>query len=391
MRHRKLIIIAALLYCFGMCNIAGAVRIKDMAAIKGVRTNQLIGYGLVVGLEGTGDKAGTSFTIQSLVNMMEQMGIHVEQGSVSVKNVAAVMVTSDMPPFARIGNKLDVSVASIGDAKSLLGGTLLLTPLRGVDGKVYALAQGALAVGGYSVGGDAGGGVAKNHPTAARIAAGATIEKEIAMAVQGKDRLTIALNQPDFTTSKRMADVINSTFQANIAFAIDSGTLEVNITDSLQGDMVSLIAKLEKLEVTPDTTAKVVVNEKTGTVVIGQDVRITTVAIAHGNLQITIKEQANVYPTAPFSPPAPDGSKTAQTDLSAGGVVVAPGSQTVVAAQTDVSVQEEKNNLIVLPAGTTITELVRALNAIGVTPRDLVTIFQSLRAAGALQAELEII
>ena len=369
---------------------APAVRIKDLSSIKGIRHNQLIGYGLVVGLDGTGDKAGTDFTVQSLVNMVEQMGIHVDKNDVTVKNVAAVMVTANIPPFSRIGNKIDVLISSVGDAKSLQGGTLLLTPLRGVDRKVYALAQGPISVGGFAAGGAAGGGVTKNHPTVGRISRGATIEREIRVSMQDKQNLIITLNNPDFTTAVRTCNAINEKFGRALAATTDSGTLKLNIPEDFQDRVVQMIAIVENLEVTPDIVAKVILNEKTGTVVIGENVRISTVAVAHGNLSIQIKERTTVTQPLPFAPSPPAGTDAAQFELEKG-PVVAPGGQTVVSPDTDVTVEEEKNRLLIVPSGSTIGELVRALNAIGVSPRDLITIFQTIKAAGALQAELEII
>jgi flagellar P-ring protein precursor FlgI len=369
---------------------AFAARIKDVASIKGIRNNQLVGYGLVVGLNGTGDKAGTGFTVQSLANMIERLGIHVDQSSISVKNVAAVVLTASVPPFAKIGNKIDVSISSIGDAKSLQGGTLLLTQLRGVDRKIYALAQGPVSVGGFAAGGAGGGGVTKNHPTVGRISRGATIEREIPVPVQGKEKLIIALSNPDFTTAVRVRDAVNTRFGRLLASTIDSGTIKMEIPVDFRERVVEMVATLENLEVMPDMVAKVILNEKTGTVVVGENVRISTVAVAHGNLSIMIKEHTLVSQPAPFAPGPPAGTGTEQFQAE-NGVVMGPGGQTVVAPDTDVTVDEEKNRLLLLPRGSTIGELVRALNAIGVTPRDLITIFQSIKAAGALHAELELI
>jgi flagellar P-ring protein precursor FlgI len=388
--RRSEITFLAIVLLIGFSAEASAVRIKDLAAIKGIRHNQLIGYGLVVGLDGSGDKQGTTFTVQSLVNMIERMGIHVDENDVTIKNVAAVMVTAKIPPFARIGNKIDVVVSSIGDAKSLQGGTLLLTPLRGVDRKVYALAQGPISVGGFSAGGAAGGGVTKNHPTVGRISRGATIEREIRVSMQDKEELTITLNNPDFTTAIRVCNAINEKLGRVLASTTDSGTLKLRIPENFRDRVVRMVATIENLEVTPDTVARVVLNEKTGTVVIGENVRISTVAVAHGNLSIQIKESAIVSQPLPFAPAPPEGTTTEQFQLE-DGAVVAPGGQTVVSPDSELAVQEEKNRLLLVPSGTTIGELVRALNAIGVTPRDLITIFQSIKAAGALQAELEII
>ena len=348
---------------------AQAARIKDLASIKGIRTNQLSGYGLVVGLDGTGDKSGTDFTIQSLVNMLERMGINVDKKDVRVKNVAAVVVTAKLPPFARIGSKMDVVVSSIGDATSLVGGTLLFTPLRGADEKVYALAQGPISVGGVGAGGASGSSVTKNHLLAARIAGGATIEREVAFSLNGKKDLTLTLLNPDFTTALRVSETINAAMGEAVSKALDSGTLKLNIPETYREDISRFLANVEGLEVDPDTVAKIVVNEKTGTVVIGQNVRISTVAVSHGNLSITINETQTVSQPRPFT----------------------ETGRTVVTPESDIEVRESDNQLMVVDGGATIGELVRALNAIGVTPRDLISIFQSIKAAGALQAELEII
>ena len=387
-RFRFSLLIIFIVNIFLTSTVIGA-RIKDIASIKGIRTNQLFGYGLVIGLDGSGDKGGTNFTIQGLVNMLEQMGVHVSAQDVKVSNVAAVMVSATLPPFARIGKKIDVIISSIGDAKSLQGGTLLLTPLKGVDGKIYALAQGPLSVGGFSAGGAAGGGVTKNHPTVGRISGGATVEREIPLSFKNKRELIIILNNPDFITAARATNAINSRFGSGLAKPIDSGTLKITIPYHFQDKVVNLLAKLEDLEVIPDSVAKVIVNEKTGTVVIGENVRILTVAVAHGNLSIQIKEEKEVSQPLPFAPSPPaEGSTPTQVD---GGVVVAPGGSTVVTPESEVSVEEERKRLLLVPKGNTIGELVRALNAIGVTPRDLITILLAMKAAGSLQAELEII
>ncbi|CAN2046996.1 flagellar P-ring protein [Candidatus Magnetomoraceae bacterium gMMP-1] len=367
---------------------ASAIRLKDVSSIKGVRSNQLIGYGLVVGLNGTGDKTGTEFTVQSLVNMMERMGIHVNKDDVTMKNVAAVMITADLRPFARIGHKIDIVVSSIGDCKSLQGGTLILTPLRGVDRKVYALAQGPVSVGGFTIGGAAGGGVTKNHPTVARITRGATIEREIAVPMQGKSQLTLVLDNPDFTTAIRVRNAINEKFGQILADTVDSGTINIKLPENFRNKVVQMIAAIENLQIVPDAVAKVILNEKTGTVVIGENVRISTVAVAHGNLSIQITEKVDVSQPLPFSPTGEGGTVQFKPE---DGPVMAPGGQTVVAPSSDVYANEEDNKLLLVRSGTTIGELVRALNAIGVTPRDLITILLSIKAAGALHAELEII
>ena len=387
-RFRFLFLIVVIFNIFFTSAVFGA-RIKDIVSIKGIRPNQLFGYGLVIGLDGSGDKAGTNFTIQSLANMLEKMGIHVNAQDVKVKNVAAVMVNATLPPFARIGKKIDVIVSSIGDAKTLQGGTLLLTHLKGVDGKIYALAQGPISVGGFRIGGAAGGGVGKNHPTVGRISGGATVEREIPLSLKDRTELTILLNNPDFITAIRVANSINSEMGENIAKPIDSGTITIRIPDSFQDSVVPLLARVEDLEVIPDSLAKVIVNERTGTIVIGENVRVLTVAVAHGNLSIQIKETKQVSQPLPFAPRPPrEGATPTQME---GGVVVAPGGSTVVTPETDVSVVEEKNRLLLVPKGRTIGDLVRALNAIGVTPRDLITILQAMKVAGALQGKLEII
>jgi len=368
-------------------SIVMSARIKDISTIKSIRSNQLFGYGLVIGLNGSGDKGGTTFTINGLVNMLDRMGIHVSANDVKVKNVAAVMVSASLPPFARIGKKIDVTLSSIGDAKSLEGGTLLLTPLKGVDNKVYALAQGAMSVGGFSVGGAAGGGTTKNHPTAGIITGGATVEREIPLSLKNKTELTIILNNQDFNTASRVAKAINSKFNDDLAKPVDSGTLKIKIPESFQNRIVNLIASLQNLEVVPDSVAMIIINERTGTVVIGENVRISEVAVAHGNLTIQIKETKQVSKPLPF---APESGGAAPVEMD-GGVIVSPGGSTVVTPETDVTVSEENNRLVLVPHGKTIRELVSGLNAIGVTPRDLITILEAMKSAGALQAELKII
>ncbi|MEA2060990.1 MAG: flagellar basal body P-ring protein FlgI [Thermodesulfobacteriota bacterium] len=364
----KFVFYGFLVICLFCIDPAWGARIKDLAAIKGIRTNQLTGYGLIVGLDGTGDKAGTDFTTQALANMMERMGIHVDKNSLSVKNVAAVMLTANIPPFARIGNKIDIMASSIGDAKSLMGGTLLLTPLKGVDGKVYALGQGPVTIGGMGAGG-AGGTTQKNHLQVARIANGATIEREIPFRLDGKEFLTLSLFNPDFTTAKRVSDTINASIGEGIAEAVDSSALRLKIPENMrEADVAEFIADIETLSVVPDTRAKIVVNEKTGTVVIGENVTISTVAVAHGNLTVTIKKSSDVVQPQPLA-----------------------GGETVVTPENEITMEEEDVKVMPLPGSSTIGELVKGLNAIGVSPRDLISILQSIKASGALQAELEII
>ncbi len=357
-----------MIFLASMCavpSVALSVRIKDIVSIQGVRPNQLFGYGLVIGLNGSGDKSGTEFTLQGLANMLEYTGIRVNPGDMKVKNVAAV----------------------IGDAKSLEGGTLLLTSLKGVDNNVYALAQGPLSVGGYSVGGAAGGGVQKNHPTVGSIPGGATVEREIPVQLSSKNALTMLLNEPDFNTASTIAGVINDHFGDGSIAAIDSGTLEFKVPLTYRNRVVELIAQMGQLQVSTDSKAKIVVNARTGTVVIGENVRISRVAVAHGNLSIQIEENWNVSQPLPFAPSGLGGS----AEQLGHGVVVSPGGDTVVTPNSVVNVSEDDNRLMMVNGGNTIEQLVKALNAIGVTPRDLITILQAMQAAGALQAELEII
>lgn len=369
----KLLILFPAILIFSLhiidCPTVSGARIKDITSIKGVRTNQLVGYGLVVGLNGTGDGSGTRFTTQSLVNMMERLGIHSLSDQIKVSNVAGVVVTADLPPFSRKGNKIDILVSSIGDAKSLQGGTLLMTPLKGADNNVYALAQGALLVGGFSTSGAAGGGVQKNHPTVARLPGGATIEREIPFDFNKMDNLTLALKRPDFTTSQRVSKAINQNFGFMLASSLDAGTVKVKVPESYKTGLVDLVASLEQLEIIPDNEAKVILSERTGTVIMGENVRISSVAIAHGNLSVQIKEKKEISQPAPFSE-----------------------GETMVTPDSNVDVTEEDNKLILIEThGTDLAAVVRALNAIGVSPRDLITVFQAIKAAGALQATLEII
>lgn len=391
-----------LLAVLALASPGWSARLKDIASFKGIRSNQLVGYGLVVGLNGTGDSSNNvDFAIRSTLNMLERMGVHVERerfSNIKLKNVAAVMVTANLPPFALLGNKIDVLISSIGDAKSLQGGTLLLTPMKGVDNEVYALAQGAVAVGGYVASGQAGGGVTKNHPTVATISRGANIEREVPLRLEDKKELFLALFNSDFTTAEKVKEIINRFAGAALALSVDSGTIRVAIPERYQSNPAEWIAAIEKLEVTPDAVAKVILNERTGTIVMGENVRISTVAVAHGNLSIQIKENYNVSQPLPFAPGALPGASgrgvTPGGVQAAGGIkgpIVAPGGATVVTPDSDVSIKEEGSKVMVVPQGANLGELVQSLNAIGVTPRDLISILQTIKAAGALQADLEII
>lgn len=346
---------------------AEAVRIKDIASFAGVRSNQLVGYGLVVGLSGTGDKKKSQFTIQSMVNMLEKMGVAVNPNTLQPKNIAAVMVTAKMPVSAVPGSRLDVTVSSLGDASSLLGGVLLMTPLKGIDGKVYALAQGPMVLGGMSVEGQAAS-AQKNIPTVGAIPNGATVERAVPFKFNNQAEMTLHMNNPDFSTTMDVVNKINQTMGQEYARADDIATVKLAIPQEFRGNLVPLMASIENLEVTPQGKAKVVVDEKTGTVVLGRNVRLSKVAVAHGSLQIVVREGQDVsQPTAPFG-----------------------GGETVTTPTTDIGVKEE-NRRLTLMEGATLQELVDGLNAIGATPRDLISILRTLKSAGALHAELEVI
>jgi len=349
-------------------------RVKDVARIVGVRENELYGYGVVIGLNGTGDRRQASaFTAQSLLNLLQRQGINLPpavRGTVDTRNMAAVMVTARLPAFARAGTTLDVTVSSIGDATSLLGGTLLPTPLQAADGQVYAVASGALSIGGgFSVTAPGTGeSVQKNHPTVGRIVGGGIVEREVAYAPPA-DRLTLALIHPDFTTAARLAQTLNAAFGRPLARARDAATVAVDVPGPEQARLVEFVARLEQLTLPTDAPAKVVVNERTGTVIMGSHVRISTVAVSHGNLSIQIKSEFQVSQPGPFAP---------------------RGAQTVVVPRTDTSVREGVAPLVVVPGGASIGDVVAGLNAIGATPRDLIAILQAIKRAGALPAELEL-
>lgn len=367
---------------------ADAARIKDIADFSGVRDNQLIGYGLVVGLAGTGDDVKNGFTKETLANMLSRQGLYMKDKNIKADNAASVMVTASMPPFAKVGTKIDVTVSSIGDADSLLGGTLLMTPLKGVDGEVYAVAQGAINLGGFTAGGG-NASAAKNHPAVGRIANGAFIERELTYDLDKRRVLTIQLQQPDFTTAKRLADAVDSALDGVDVRQVDGRTVTVALLPGSGESVIDILPRIENLDVPVDGPAVVVMNEKTGTVVMGENVRISTVAVSHGNLSIQIREDYNVSQPLPFAPASAPGTRPVKDRKT--GVIVAPGGQTVVTSEKTVGVTEEKRQLMVVPNGVTIQEVVKALNAIGVTPRDLITILQTIKAAGALQAELKVI
>ena len=345
-----------------------AVRLKDIIDIEGVRGNYLIGYGLVVGLKQTGDGAQTQFTVQSVVNMLQKFGINVPKNQVRLKNVAAVLVTAYLPPYVKPGQKIDVTVSTLGDAKSLQGGTLLMTPLKGPDGKVYAIAQGPVSIGGFAAGGAAGA-VQVNHPTVGKIPGGAIVERPVPMEnLNNMPKILLSLKEGDFNTVTEIANLINLYLNGKYAYPRDLRTIVLNIPDKYKGRVIELIAEIGELEVVPDVPARVVIDERTGTVVIGENVRISKVAIAHGNLSVQIKEAPLAAQPYPFSP-----------------------GETVVVPRTEVQVEEQKAKVVVLEEGATLGELVRALNAVGATARDLIAILQAIKAAGALHAELIII
>ncbi len=344
-----------------------AERIKDIASFEGMRDNQLVGFGLVAGLAGVGDTGNQ--TIDVMVNMLKRMGATVPASDIKTKDVAAVIITASLPPFPKPGMKLDALVSAIGDAKSLQGGTLLLAPLKGPDGKVYALAQGAVSVGGF-IGGGGGTSVQKNHTTAGRVPSGVTIENEPPFTLGSGNEIRLFLQRPDFTTATEVARKINEALgDETIATALDPTTVKIMIPKQYQGNLVKLISLVESLDVTVDMPALVVINERTGTVTIGENVRISPVAIAHGNLTIEIKTEYYVSQPPPHAPSS---------------------AQTVVVPTKTVNVKEQNASLVQM-SGATLGEVVRGLNALGVTPRDLVSILQALKAAGALQAEMEII
>ncbi len=363
----KILAVTMILLISALEAVFPSARVKDITTLKGVRENQLIGYGLVVGLQGTGDGSSSQFTIQSLATMLNNLGVGIDPSTLNVKNVAGVIITAYLPPFARMGTKVDLLVSSLGDAKSLQGGTLLLTPLKGADGQVYAVGQGPITVGGFST--EAGGASSsKNHPTVGKVPGGATIERELNFDFSLVEELVYSLNNPDFTTAQRIVGAVNNQLRGQFASARDSGTVEVRIPEKFRGRIVQLVSEVESIKISPDVMAKVVVNERTGTVVVGQDVRISTVAIAHGSLTIAIQPNLEVSQPEAFSE-----------------------GETTVTENPTIDVKEGENKLAIIPSGASIGDLVKALNALGVTPRDLIAVFQAIQAAGALQAELEII
>ncbi|CBS87064.1 flagellar basal body P-ring protein FlgI [Azospirillum lipoferum] len=372
LRRRAVLVVLTALLAFGVQAapaFAASARIKDIVDVEGVRDNMLIGYGLVVGLNGSGDSLNNSpFTEQSLTGMLERMGVNTRGTNLRTKNVAAVMVTATLGAYAAQGTRIDVTVSAMGDAKSLLGGTLLVTPMIGADGEVYAVAQGPIAVSGFTAQGQ-GASVTRGVPTSGRISSGAIVEREIQFSLAELPVLRLSLRNPDFTTAQRVATAINIQLRGNRAQATDPSSVLINVPETRRGDVVGLVTEIEQLRITPDQVARVVVDEKSGVIVMGENVRISTVAIAQGNLTIRITETPQVSQPGPFSQ-----------------------GQTAVVPRTDIQVDEQSNNrLAVMNAGVTLQELVQSLNALGVGPRDMIAILQSIKAAGALQAEIEVI
>ncbi len=348
---------------------AQALRIKEVAAVQGVRANQLVGYGLVVGLDGTGDQTTqTPFTAQSIASMLQQMGVTIPPGTnMQLKNVAAVMVTAQLPAFAQPGQAIDINVSSMGNAKSLRGGTLIATPLKGADGQIYALAQGNLIVGGAGAA-QGGSKVQINHLSAGRIPGGATVERSVATPLHQGDYIQLDLNAADFNTARQVAGAINRAKGEGVAEAMDGRVVRVRVPTA-PGERVAFLADIESLPIeTATPAAKVVLNARTGSIVMNQAVTLAPAAVAHGNLSVSISSTPVVSQPGPLS-----------------------GGQTVVAEQADIQIRQDGGSLINVPAGTQLTDVVKALNALGATPMDLLAILQAMKAAGALQAELEVI
>ncbi|BDU68914.1 flagellar P-ring protein [Geothrix oryzae] len=342
-------------------------RLRDVARLQGVRGNQLLGYGVVVGLDGTGDKDQTKFTVQSLTNLLSRQGLTINPTTVKVKNIAAVMVTAELPPFARTGSRIDVTVSSTGDAKSLAGGILLMTALQGPDSQTYAVAQGPLLVGGFSAAAG-GASVTKNHPTVGRVPEGALIEREVGGNFNARNSLRYSLMEEDFTTAIRVVHSINEELGEKVAQPLDARTVDVQIPKEYQGRAVELVARLENLSVQLQPRARVVVNERTGTVILGSEVRIGAVSIVQGGLSIMVSSTPLVSQPAPFSQ-----------------------GKTVTATKKDVAAVEEKPKTLNVEPGVSVGKLAEMLNSMGVSPRDMVAILQAIKEAGALQAELRVL
>jgi flagellar P-ring protein precursor FlgI len=370
-RHTLFLLAGAILVLILQMQPAHAERIKDLATVAGVRQNQLVGYGLVVGLDGTGDQTTQApFTTQSLINMLERLGVTVPAGtSLQLKNVAAVVVHTDLPAFAKAGQTIDITVSSIANAKSLRGGTLLITPLKGLDGQVYAMAQGNLAVGGLGTTGTDGSRISINVPSVGRIPNGATVEREVATVIGDAELITLNLHRPDFTTSNRLAETINGLLGAGAAEARDPMSVQVR-APATQSARIALVSTIENLEFTPgEAAARVIINSRTGTVVINARVHVSPAAVSHGSLIVSITEDFNVSQPQPFS----------------------ENGETVVTPQSNISVTQGDNRMFLFRPGVELNDIVQAVNQVGAAPGDLVAILEALREAGALQAELIVI
>jgi flagellar P-ring protein precursor FlgI len=372
LKRLKIALLTALVAAFSFLSAAQAdvsIRIKDIVEFEGVRDNMLVGYGLVVGLNGTGDSLSNSpFTQQSIIGMLERLGVNVRDESLNTKNIAAVMVTATLPPFTNQGSHIDVNVSTMGDAKSLQGGTLLVTPLLGADGQVYAVSQGPVSVAGFSAKGDAGS-VTQNIPTTGRISSGAIVEREIPFELAAMGMTRLALRNPDFTTARRIAIAINDHFRFDAATAQNPASVEIKMPPGYAAGMVSLLTDIEQLKVQPDQMARVVIDERSGVIIMGKDVRISTVALAQGNLTIRISETPQASQPAAF----------------------AQQGETVVVPRSDIEVDTGSDKKItVLSEGISLQDLVASLNALGVGPRDIITILQSIKSAGALQADIQV-
>jgi flagellar P-ring protein precursor FlgI len=369
MNGKKYIPILALLLMAGLPGTAAAAsRIKDIAEFEGVRDNQLNGLGLLVGLNGTGDRSQTFFSTQMIANMLERSGITINPERVRVKNIAAVMVRAKLPPFVRQGSRIDVDVASIGDAQSIQGGLLISTPLRGADGQVYAVADGQVVLGGFNAGGG-NSRVQLNHPTSGSIPNGGLIERKVDVDYANKKQLNLVLHEYDFTTASRAAKAINESMGTSVAGAIDGRTIAINVPEGYENNIVDYMAKVENATMDVDNRAKVIVNEKTGTIVMGNDVRISEVSIIHGSLTLKVETIFDVSQPNPFS----------------------KGGETVIVPEQTITAEEEKGRTATLREGASVKEVVDALNKIGAGPRDIIAILKAIKAHGALQAEIEII
>ena len=367
MRKQLTAFLAAVLIVVNPVGAGAASRIKDLASFEGVRQNQLIGYGLVVGLNGSGDTLNNiPFTKQSLTAMLERLGVNIRGQTLRTGNVAAVMVTANLPPFGTQGTRVDVTVSALGDSKSLQGGTLLVTPLLGADGNVYAVAQGSVAIGGFSAEGEAAK-VTKGVPTVGRISNGALIEREIDFALNRLGQLRMALRNPDFTTAKRIAAAVNDFIGQPTAEPLDPSTVQLSIPPKYHGNVVELITEIEQLQVEPDLPAKIVIDERSGVIVMGRDVRVSMVAVAQGNLTVAITETPEVSQPAPFS-----------------------RGQTRVVPRTQVGVTEDGKKLAMIRDGVSLQHVVDGLNALGIGPRDMISILQAIKASGAIQADIEV-